>query len=71
MLKFENKTNGRFYYVKVQRDLFGHLVINCNRGGVHHSIERILFCGNAREIREKIREIIKRRTARGYALIKE
>jgi len=71
MLKFENKSNGRFYYVKVQKDLFGHLVINCNRGGHNYSIERILFCGDTREVREKIREIIKRRTARGYTLIKE
>lgn len=70
MLKFENKTNGRFYYVKVQKDIFGQWIINCNRGGVYYSVQRILFSGDVAAVRKKLQDIIKRRTARGYTLIK-
>jgi hypothetical protein len=70
MLKFENAKNGRFYYVQVQKDIFGQWIINCNRGGYNHSVQRILFSGDVREVREKLKDIIKRRTARGYTLIK-
>ena len=69
MLKFENKSNGRFYYIEVKRDMFGHGVVNIIRGGNNISVERIVFCGNARSIREKVRQISRRRTARGYTLI--
>lgn len=70
MIKFENKANGRFYYVEVKRDLLGDLVININRGGSSYAIQRIVFCGDARSIRAKIREIIQRRTAKGYCLVR-
>lgn len=70
MLKFENKSNGRFYYIKLQRDLFGELVINHFRGGSRIAVERILFCGDFLSVRKKLRQIIKRRTARGYSLVK-
>ncbi len=69
MLKFENKNNGRFYYIEIKKDLFGDLVINTIRGGSNVSVQRIIFCDNAVSVRDKIRQIVKRRTARGYTLI--
>lgn len=69
MLKFENKLNGRFYYIEIKKDLFGDLVINTIRGGRNISLQRIIFCDNAGSIRDKIREISQRRISRGYTLI--
>lgn len=69
MIKFENKVNGRFYYLQVKRDIFDDLVIHITRGGRHVSHVSLVFCDNDRSVRDKIRQITQRRLARGYTLI--
>lgn len=69
MIKFENSTNGRFYYIDVKKDLFGDLCIHITRGGLNSSVSRLIFCDNGRMVREEIRRISKLRVQRGYTLI--
>ena len=69
MIKFENRTNGRFYYISVKKDLFGDLCVHITRGGRNSSIGRLIFCGNGRMVREEIRRISKLRIQRGYTLV--
>jgi hypothetical protein len=69
MIKFENKLNGRFYYIQIERDLFNDLMVNIIRGGVHVTVQRYIFCGDAGSVREKVRQITERRLRRGYTLV--
>ncbi|MFI5405450.1 MAG: hypothetical protein ACHQ1D_02935 [Nitrososphaerales archaeon] len=69
MIKFENRSNGRFYYIGVKKDLFGDLVIHIIRGGANVSVSRLIFCDNDRTVREEIRRISKLRISRGYTLV--
>lgn len=68
MLKFENPTNGRYYYLDVQRDLLDDCVLVIFRGGHHHNrIDRI-FLPSGDALRTTINRLSKRRLARGYIL---
>ena len=69
MIKFENKLNGRFYYVEIKKDLFEDVVIHIRRGGRNALVERLIFCSDARAAREELRIIHKRRIERGYTLV--
>jgi len=69
MIKFENKNNGRFYYVYVSQDMLNDLVIRIVFGGVGVSRDRIIFCGNRKDIQKEIERITKRRLSRGYSIV--
>lgn len=70
MIKFENPENGRYYYLLVQRDLLGDLVLMVYRGGNHGlSFCRTINVGDTNIIAEDIQKISKKRLKRGYKLI--
>lgn len=68
MIKFENKSNGRFYYIEVKKDLFDELVIHITRGGRNHSVNYLIYCDNPCSCRSQIDRIKKIRLRRGYTL---
>lgn len=69
MIQFENPTNGRYYYMDVQRDLLQHNVLVIFRGGhSHHRIDRV-FCPTDITLRDKISRLSKRRLQHGYHLL--
>lgn len=69
MIKFENKTNGRFYYLSIQKDILNDLVLTIVRGGKHHSVIRNIGYHCMDAITNEIQRIIKRRLKRGYTLV--
>ena len=69
MLKFENKSNGRYYYIYVQRDLFDDSVLCVLRGGKHSRIVRYVKHGCLSAIQNEIERLSKKRKQRGYELI--
>lgn len=69
MIKLENKTNGRFYYLITQRDLFNDLVLTVVRGGRGRNVIRSYGYNCQSRIEKKIRELTRIRLRRGYSLI--
>ncbi len=69
VIKFENKHNGRYYYLQTEKDLFGDWIIHIIRGGISSRRRRIIFCDSLMAVREKIRHIGQIRLKRGYTLI--
>lgn len=69
MIKFENKNNGRYYYLYVQKDLLNDFSLIILRGGrfssrVHHiGFSSFIGCERA------ISRITKRRIKRGYEIV--
>ena len=70
MLKFKNATNGRFYYIIIQRDNTSPYAINIVYGGKHVSRNRKLVFNSNLALIQEIQRLTKRRIRRGYALIK-
>jgi len=69
MIKFENKSNGRYYYLIVEKDMFDVLVLTVIRGGVNHRIIMHFGYGCKDIIRKEIERISKKRLQRGYVLV--
>jgi len=69
MIKFENKMNGRFYYLIVTRDLVNDCVLLVIYGGRNISRSRTILYGDRISIRNEIDRLSKRRLKRGYVLI--
>lgn len=69
MIKFENKTNGRFYYMYSETDLFNELVFCIIRGGKDSCIKRTYGYNSEINIRREINRISKVRIKRGYSLV--
>ena len=69
MIKLENKTNGRFYYLSLQRDLLDDLVLTITRGGARISLVRSKGFRDMALCTKEISRIIKRRLQRGYTLV--
>lgn len=69
MLKFENCSNGRFYYIDARHDLFGDLILHIVRGGTGVSVINILFVGNENNMRKQIDRLSRLRLRRGYTLV--
>jgi len=68
VIKFENPNNGRFYYLHVQKDLLGDVVLSSIRGGKFHRVERKIALNCEIEINKEIERITKIRLKRGYQL---
>jgi hypothetical protein len=69
MIKFENQSNGRYYYLNVETDIFGDNVLSVIRGGNRASgISYPVLAGSLESISQKITEITKTRIRRGYTL---
>lgn len=69
MIKFENKNNGRFYYVYVEKDLLHHFALAIHYGGVHVRRNRRIAFDDERSLRKEIERITKKRLKRGYSLV--
>lgn len=69
MLKFENPSNGRYYYIYTERDLFNEMVLIVLRGGRNYRTIRRCWFSNGLAVRQEIERLTKRRLARGYVLI--
>lgn len=70
MLKFENQSNGRYYYLYVETDLFGDTVLGVIRGGKRNNIKPLrLLSGKEEAIQREITRITKIRLSRGYTLV--
>jgi hypothetical protein len=68
MLKFENIANGRYYYLLVEKDLLGDLILTIYYGGEGHHFIRKVFVGSSVGLDREVARISKRRIARGYEL---
>lgn len=70
MIKFENKENGRYFYITVEHDYSKRLVIRVIRGGRNVCVTRNVFLSETMdEIEKEIARISQRRIRRGYCLV--
>lgn len=69
MIKFENKKNGRFYYLEIQEDLLKDKVLVAYRGGKFASVVRKMATGCDATIQKEIEKISKIRISHGYELV--
>lgn len=69
MIKFENRSNGRYYYLAVQRDMLNEHVLIIIRGGHHSNVVRRMGFNSALVLQDQIDRLSKRRLQRGYSLI--
>ena len=69
MIKFENKENGRFYYLNVKKDLFDEWVLVVIRGGRYTSLVRTYGFNCLYSIQNEINRITHIRIKRGYTLV--
>lgn len=70
MIKFENKNNGRYYYLIIEKDLFDDFILCVLRGGRNHRrIIRQFVHPDHEEINREIQRITRIRLKRGYTLV--
>jgi len=69
MLKLENKANGRYYYIYIQKDLFNAICLHIIRGGRHRNVHRLLFCASILEAHKTVERLMLIRLKHGYTLI--
>jgi hypothetical protein len=69
MLKFENASNGRFYYMTVQKDMTGADVLVVVRGGRDMRVSRTYGFDSPQARDQKFKEIVQRRIRNGYSLV--
>lgn len=69
MIKFENQSNGRFYYLMVNRDLLNDCVLHINFGGRDVSRFRSIPFTDRKTLQKEIDRISLKRLKRGYSLI--
>jgi hypothetical protein len=53
MLKFENPTNGRYYYLYIERDLLNDMVLTIIRGGSRSRVVQRIDYSDYRQSSEK------------------
>lgn len=68
MIKFE-RDDGRYYYMRIERDMFNDMVLFVIRGGIRHNISKRVCVGSIQAIMAKINELSVRRLQRGYTLV--
>ena len=71
MIKFENATNGRFFYIKVEGDLLNAYALTIIRGGRQSCVTRRAGFDNRLDLEQEVQRLIKRRLSRGYALLSD
>lgn len=69
MIKFENETNGRFYYLSIEKDLVHDCVLHVMYGGKNISRRRTAIYGDVEKVQREIERITKKRLSRGYSLV--
>jgi len=72
MLKFYNQTNGRYYYMSIERDLFDDYVLNVVRGGISKRIHYNPFVHqDVEKVHGEIARLSRIRLQRGYTLVND
>lgn len=69
MLKFENSTNGRFFYLSIERDMLNERVLTIIRGGVNSRVIRRVVFGCELAIQKEVSRLTVKRLKRGYHLV--
>jgi hypothetical protein len=69
MIKFENKSNGRYYYLIINKDMFNEIVLTIIRGGNFNRVIRHYGFNCKTTILKEISRISKLRMKRGYILV--
>jgi hypothetical protein len=69
MIKFENKSNGRFYYLSVKKDMLNDDILHINYGGLSASRYRTICFASLCNMQKEIARISKIRLQRGYSLV--
>ena len=72
MFRFENPTNGRWYYIIEQSDMFSEHCLVIYRGGTKfacHSVCRRHGYESAEARENALQRLILRRTSRGYIMM--
>jgi len=70
MIKFENKENGRYYYLMIERDLFDDFVLRIIRGGIYARRSICQYKALSEDAIEKeIQRLSRIRLQRGYTLV--
>jgi len=68
MIKFENKSNGRFYYMEIRKDLLDYVVVIVF-GGSNVTRTRTIACDSRMDLHKELDRLSKRRIGRGYVLV--
>lgn len=69
MIKFENKVNGRYFYLYIARDMFDDLVLTVIRGGANARVQYNYRHGSLPVLEGEVARISKQRIKRGYTLV--
>lgn len=69
MVRFENKTNGRFYYIEITKDLVNEHILRVTYGGYRVTRYRNLYVGSRDAMELALAHLTKRRLRRGYDLL--
>ena len=69
MIKFENKVNGRYYYLEHIKDLFNAHTLIIHRGGANYHTRINRAFDTLDKISAEINRLTKARLRRGYELI--
>lgn len=69
MIRFENKENGRFYYMVVENDDSNRLILRIIRGGKRVRVVRSVSYDCSLDVRKEINRLSKRRIRHGYTLM--
>ncbi len=69
MIRFENRENGRFYYMVVESDITNKFVLNIIRGGKHVRVITSITLYSDSMVRAEIDKRSKRRIRNGYSLV--
>ena len=70
MIKFENKSNGRYYYLIKNMDIFSENTLTIIRGGYNSRVVRHFGYNCSEIIEREIERISRIRIKRGYTLVK-
>ncbi len=69
MIKFENKSNARFYYLSITCDMLNDNILSVTRGGKNITISNVVAIGSYESLLKKISQITRKRLSRGYTLV--
>ena len=69
MIKFENRTNDRFYYLSIEKDLLHNWVLRIYFGGIHVKRSRVIGFEDGHKMQKEIDRIAKKRLRRGYSIV--
>ena len=71
MLKFENPTNGRFYYIQINKDMLDDSVLCITFGGANVVRHRVHMRGDESLLHREVEKLSKKRIRRGYILLNQ